>query len=338
MNFADCIYIKTNISNDNNTFLVDSQADICVIKISSIKEFIELDETDIIDLKGITQDMISSFGSFMLEIKFIKFTITHKFHVVHVEFPIPSDGIIGKDFIKLYACKLDYADMTFTVRTKLHGTESVKIHTGINDDEIILPPRSEIFRIFKIENVSFPTVILPMEIEPGVFSATTITHSSEAHIRILNTTDSVKQINTVKFKTDEISNYNIYIMNKDAGNQNRTKNLLNILENATPLPVREKLLNLCSEFADIFAMESDKMSVNNFYVQELKITDKEPVCSKNYRLPHSQKIEIENQINKLLENDLIEPSTSPYNSSVILVPKKSNSKEKNGDYASIIKK
>ena len=44
---------------------------------------------------------------------------------------------------------------------------------------------------------------------------------------------------------------------------------------------------------------------------------------KNYRLPHILKEEINNQVESMLSRNIIEPSTSPYNSPIILVPKKS---------------
>lgn len=63
------------------------------------------------------------------------------------------------------------------------------------------------------------------------------------------------------------------------------------------------------------------MTTNNFYVQKLKLKDTSPVYIKNYRIPHSQKSEIDQQVAKLLKNDFIEPSSSEYNSPIILVPK-----------------
>lgn len=77
------------------------------------------------------------------------------------------------------------------------------------------------------------------------------------------------------------------------------------------------------EFADIFHLECDKPSVNNFYTQKLRVNDNTPVYVKNYRLPHSQKMEINSQVSKLLKQELIEMSTSNYNSPLIVVPKKS---------------
>lgn len=48
----------------------------------------------------------------------------------------------------------------------------------------------------------------------------------------------------------------------------------------------------------------------------------------DYRVPHAHKAEIDRQVKKLKENDLIEPSHSAYNSPLLLVPKKSTDNTK----------
>ncbi|RYE21295.1 MAG: hypothetical protein EOP45_09770 [Sphingobacteriaceae bacterium] len=73
-----------------------------------------------------------------------------------------------------------------------------------------------------------------------------------------------------------------------------------------PLHTKEKLMNLCLEFSDIFHVGNDKSSVNNFYTQTLTVEDNTPVYTKNYRLPQTQKAEIDRQVKELLSNDLIE--------------------------------
>lgn len=50
-----------------------------------------------------------------------------------------------------------------------------------------------------------------------------------------------------------------------------------------------KLLALCLEFNDIFHLENDQLSVNNFYEQNLIVSDEEPVFTKNYRLPYAKR-------------------------------------------------
>jgi hypothetical protein len=60
------------------------------------------------------------------------------------------------------------------------------------------------------------------------------------------------------------------------------------------------------------------MTTNNFYEQQLRIKDQDPVFVKNYRLPQTHKTEIGRQVQKLLDSNLIEPSCSDYNSPLIL--------------------
>jgi hypothetical protein len=43
---------------------------------------------------------------------------------------------------------------------------------------------------------------------------------------------------------------------------------------------------------------------------------------KHYRLPESQKLEVDRQVTKLLEEGIIEESDSPWNSSILVVQKK----------------
>lgn len=245
-----------------------------------------------------------------LSLKFEKFEIYHIFHIVPNDFAIPTTGLIGKDFIKLYSCVLDNGNRSFVIRTKLG---EARLDMNCNGDTITLPPRSEIFRVFKIENVTkFPAVIPSREIDDGVFCATTVIFDKTPTIRLVNTTNRMKSIQNAKFIAKHISEYKILKLNENSGTK-RTELLLKILENKSPIQSRSKLMALCREFSDIFAMEGDKATQNNFYVQELNVTDPTPVYTKNYRMPHSQKSEISKQIGKLLENELIEPSDSPYN-------------------------
>ena len=104
--------------------------------------------------------------------------------------------------------------------------------------------------------------------------------------------------------------------------------MLKEISKNTAQHAHNRILPLCSEYSDIFSLESDQMTVNNFYKQKFKLKSDEPVYVKNYRTPHAMKNEIDSQIGKLLKNDLIEPSCSEYNSPILLVPKKSSDDKK----------
>lgn len=115
-NLSDFVSIKTNASNKNSLFLIDTEASVSLIKISSISDKINYNKSDIIKLVGISKNPIFSLGSFNLKIIEQNVEFLHKFHLVTDDFLIPSNGIIGKDFIKRFKCIVDYGEMKFTIR------------------------------------------------------------------------------------------------------------------------------------------------------------------------------------------------------------------------------
>lgn len=214
--------------------------------------------------------------------------------------------------------------MTMKIRKNEIEIIEIPIKSELTNGVSALPPRSETFKIFYIKSEKFPCVIEPQEIETGVLVPSSIIYEPESWLRVLNTHDSVKIINTEKIKTTSIDDYHILQTRKqDTHSTNRLINLQNTLRKKIPEFMRQKAIELCTNYADIFHVDGDKSSVNNFYEQKLIMRDNEPVYTKNYRLPHVQKSEVNQQVKILLENDLIELSTSSYNSPVIIVPKKS---------------
>lgn len=275
-------------------------------------------------MTGITKDPIFSLGSFQLTLTIENIEFTHKFHLVPDNFLIPSNGIIGKDFLKRFKCLINYGDMTFTLNKPNHTPVRIPIKSELIHGVSVLPEKCETFRVFHIKSTSFPCLIETQEIEENVIVPMSIVHQPEAYLRVLNTNDDIKIINTEKLKTSPIEDFHFIKPNSQTTHSSdRLNKLQNILKRKVPEHMRNKLLNLCMEFDDVFHVDGDKATVNNFYEQELLLNNNAPVYTKNYRLPYAQKTEINNQVKTLLENDLIELSNSPYNSPIIIVPKKS---------------
>lgn len=326
LNFSDFIKVKCNVSSKGkSTFLIDTQAGISLIKYSSLLKNLTYNKYDYFDITGITDVPIRSLGSINSELLVNDYPLPQKLHVVPDDFNIPSDGILGKDFLKMFQCDICYHDMTLSLNTDF-GQLTVEIFEGPDEDTFVIPPRCEVVRSFSIKfDKNKSTRYAPtQELAEGVFTTNTIVDATNPFVRIVNTTDESKIIDKTKLMTNDIRNYQAYAF--DQVNPDRTKKLVDILTQRVPDYVKTDFSSLCAKYSEIFALEGDTMTVNNFYTQKLRVTDTAPIHTRNYRLPHTQKSEIDHQVNTFLQNGLIEPSMSNYNSPILLVPKKAKGK------------
>jgi hypothetical protein len=86
---------------------------------------------------------------------------------------------------------------------------------------------------------------------------------------------------------------------------------------------RDVLENACLDYQDIFYLSGDKLSSTNATRHLITLVPGTmPINTRPYRLPEAQKAEIERQVVKLLDEGIIEESNSPWNSPLLVVPKK----------------
>lgn len=77
------------------------------MKEGEIRNPINLNADDKIYIKGITDQVITSLGTTLVEIRLGTRWVLHKVHVVPHDFEIPSCGILGRDFLKRFDCNID---------------------------------------------------------------------------------------------------------------------------------------------------------------------------------------------------------------------------------------
>jgi len=79
---------------------------------SVIKEnsdvFHDIQSNNTINIQGISKEVTKSKGLVSIEIQTTKYIIPHNFHIVHLPFAIPCEGILRTDFINKYNCQLDF--------------------------------------------------------------------------------------------------------------------------------------------------------------------------------------------------------------------------------------
>jgi len=86
-----------------------------------------------------------------------------------------------------------------------------------------------------------------------------------------------------------------------------------------------ELNQLLRKYPKLFAEPDEKLTYTTNVKAEIRTNTDTPVYSKFYQYPMALKDEIDRQIEELLENNIIRPSRSPYNSPVWIVPKKPDS-------------
>lgn len=333
---TDLISVSSPQADKNLLLLIDTEAQISVMKKSMLKKELSIDTNDIISLKGITDEIQLSLGSVDIILIFEHLSIRHKVHVVPDDFQIPAHGILGKDFLKIHKCLIDYNSMTLTVRQMGQQSARISIQAELLRGLSALPARSETFKMFRLKSKSYPCISYPaQEVAEHIFVPSTIAISEECWIRVLNVSDKIRVINTQNIKVSQYDEFDVFKY-KNVKHEKRTNELTKILKTRIPDHAKQSLLPLCLEFEDIFHVEGDKPTVNNFYEQSLRTKDPTPVNTKNYRVPQTQKAEMNDQVKKLLAQDLIEMSRSNYNSPLIIVPKKVPMVPKSGACASTI--
>jgi len=84
-------------------------------------------------------------------------------------------------------------------------------------------------------------------------------------------------------------------------------------------------MSICRKYPDVFHMEGDKYTNTNLYEQSIKLKkEATPVFRKPYRIPISQRDEVDRQIKKLKKEGIIENAKSEWSSPILLVPKKTD--------------
>lgn len=314
--------------------MVDTGSDISLCKINVVERAQKYFNNKVINLSGIGDGMRSTLGEIDAKLKFNSSVgLTHNLFLVDEEFPVKTDGIIGRDFLDKYNCNLDYGSWIISFIYNQHKVEvpMFKFISVAENEGVTLPAHTEVIQAVNLV-LAEDSVIHSGEIAPGVFLADSIVPASGVkHVKILNKTDQQISLQNFPLRYEPLSNFceaQHFTDTVSAEREQRVDALVKSNMSAVPKNDAESIAALCTEFHDIFHLPNDKLTVNNFYKQRVILDDKNPVYKKNYRLPESQKPEIRRHVEKLIKDDVIEPSVSPYNSPILLVPKKGDNGEK----------
>lgn len=272
---------------------------------------------------------VQAIGYVYLNLYLGSLRIRHKFYVFKT-LPIQCNGILGRDFLERFKAKIDLGNSKLTLH--LNSNKEISLpFTKYCNDPVSIPKRSESIHYIQT-SLKEDSVICSMELQDGVFLAGSIVSpvNGVIPIKILNVTEKDLMLPSVNPIIHKLEKYNICAFNRSIKNADRVKKLFaNLQLDHLNDEEQTTIENICAKYADIFYLKGDSLSTTDVYKHTITVKpNTNPIFTKPYKLPYSQKTEVTAQINKMLKEKIIEPSTSEWSSPILLVPKKL---DKNGN-------
>ncbi|GFU96899.1 retrovirus-related Pol polyprotein from transposon 412 [Trichonephila clavipes] len=285
---------------------------------SKIKRETYLDPPRVV-LQTVTGEKIDIHGKLKVKIKFGDTTYQHAVYVADIADPF----ILGLDFLKEHGFTLDFNKNELrsiheevTIFKIEHRTESIRQVTA--NENITIPPRTEIIVPGYIGNdVSFNSGLIGSAENKanGLLIASTLVDLSRKTIpvRICNVTEKPRVFQkgevlaTCSPVTCVCKSSSLLLSNSP---QQLTPDLL---ENAELSPEQKSSAErLFQEFEDVFSRNSSDIGHTTVTQHRIDTADHPPIKQHPRRLPFAKQEEVGTLLREMQENDIIEPSSSPW--------------------------
>lgn len=333
------VLLKTNMNNKPLRFLIDTGSTISIVKLSSLLNQPVLGP-DIITIKGISDNdsTCESLGSIELGFEYqisstSKIMFGFMFHAISDTINLYYDGIIGSDFIQNFKIDIQYSTNSLNLQSYL-------IPICFSKPSYIIPPRSEMVIECSVSNYlseleqQKEALVLDQKICEGVFLANCIVSlkpNNRVNVTVLNTTESEIVIDNFEVRltpfelpSSKCDDKPHELINQLSSlNINRSQKVLEQIRCSHLNSEEHKaLMNCISRYTDIFHLEGEFLTHTDVLQHSINTGDAPPIHVKSYRFPEVHKDEVEKQIKRMLDQNIIRPSMSPWNAPVWVVPKK----------------
>ena len=308
-----------NFKPHNIKLLIDSGAEMNLIKITALDGQVVVNETEKRTIKGINEIPIFTIGTIVTTMEINEINVLIKFDVVFGDFPINESGIIGRNFLKQNKVIMDYSQNLLTIPEK----------TGLKD--IIIPPRSNCVLLIKNdEDIKYDTItIKKQDVNENVIIANSISpvNGNKIISNIINISEEPFVIDELTTQHIEWEPYNETILKAsfiDTQQTDRIEKLKNeIKTDDLNKEERNNILELCYNYADLFYLPGDYLSATEVVTHTINTPRcTKPINIRPYRLPWAYQEEIEKQIKEMKHNNIIRDSKSPFNFPLVVVKKK----------------
>lgn len=124
------------MTNCKCTFIVDSGADVSLFKVTKVPPLQIVDFNKKLKITGVTAGVTETIAEAQTYLTLNNLNLTHSFQLVNENFPIPTDGILGRDFLVKFRCTNDYDNWLLNFDFQNHSI-SIPIEDKINNSIII---------------------------------------------------------------------------------------------------------------------------------------------------------------------------------------------------------
>ena len=204
--------------------------------------------------------------------------------------------------------------------------------------KISVPKQAAVYRTINVESNGVG-MVPELEFSEEIFTISCVVNARQrmANVIFINTSDKEVDLSVPEIKLKEWSDEDTFEENIKGReptrifklqSSDRSKRLEQIVDlNHLNNEEKKEISEILDEFSDVFFLEGDKLERNTALEHEIEIEDgKRPLNLRQYKIPFALRGEMETQIKKMIDADLIEESTSPWNMPVLIVPKKADSK------------
>ena len=339
--------------------LLDTGAAICAISHHLLKQVApnaQIRPSHLTAIVGVCGERHSVLGMVELNFHCEGQSFTHAFHVfeqLHVKM------LVGIDFLQKYHVNVRFGEVEIQVtNSKAFGSTILVATTTVAGDhtsivypsqEVIVPPHSEIIVPAKVSGFPNRSTIL---LEPVLrlsdsnlagSKCISVVNKGRCVYRLMNPTNlpvflkpnhrlakaSLIHTNSIfAFYTD--TEAQVFSLGSEQNNQNQ--NYETILKDIginldcadLSNEQKQKLINFLGRNRDMFAKDMSEIGETNLHTHTIHTGQAKPFRTPPYRQTPKMRAELDRQLEEMQRHGIIEESTSPWHSPVVMVKKPNN--------------
>lgn len=164
-----------------------------------------------------------------------------------------------------------------------------------------------------------------------------VLHEGCGNLLVQNLSDSVLKFSKGSLITRAVSDIKNLLKIETDSNFYVDSKKINHGETLTSVQLTE-LVKTITEFKDCFSYSLKDLGLTTVAEMEIKLKDCEPIVYRPYRLSHNEKALVRDMVQEMLDSNIVQESSSPYASPIVLVQKKSGEKRLCVDYRALNRK